>query len=121
MTQEVMVVEDDQDLQPLLAFTFENKGYDVSVFDGGAGALEYLEAGNRPDCIILDLMMPGVDGLDVLEARGGSDFADIPVIVLTAWDDEDAVERAFDRGADDYITKPFSPNELVVRVRRLLK
>ena len=121
MTREVMVVEDDADLQPLLAFTFENKGYEVSVFSGGEDALEYLNAGNRPDCIVLDLMMPGIDGLDVLEARAETEFADIPVIVLTAWDAEDTVERAFDRGADDYITKPFSPNELVVRVRRLFR
>ena len=117
----VMVVDDDRDLRPLLEYTFENEGYEVEAFDGGESALEYLETGGRPACIVLDLMMPGVDGLDVLERRKGSSFADIPVVVLTAWDAEDAVEKAFERGADDYVTKPFSPNELRVRVRRLIE
>lgn len=122
MTDKILVVEDDQDLQPLLEYTFENKGFEVVTFDNGKDALEYLTDGGRPACIVLDLMMPGIDGLDVLERRAENDkLASIPVIVLTGWDADDAVEKAFERGADDYITKPFSPNELVVRVRRLIE
>jgi len=122
MSDEILVVEDDQDLLPLLEYTFENKGFEVTAFDNGGDALEYLEGGGRPACVVLDLMMPGIDGLDILERRGEhEELAAIPVIVLTGWDADEAVEKAFDRGADDYITKPFSPNELVVRVQRLLR
>lgn len=121
MAGALMIVEDDEDLQPLLEFTFEKEGYEVSVFGDGASALTALEEGASPDCIVLDLMMPGVDGLDFLESRTGTEYEDIPVIVLTAWDADDAVEQAFEHGADDYVAKPFSPNELVLRVRRLLR
>ena len=118
---EILVVEDDADLLPLLTFAFENRGFEVVTFDNGEDALSYLDAGNRPSCLILDLMMPGIDGMDILEARQNSSFVDIPAIMLTAWDNERTVEEAFNRGADDYVTKPFSPNELVVRVRRLIE
>lgn len=122
MTDKILIVEDDRDLQPLLEYTFENEGFDVTGHDNGADALTYLEEGGRPACIVLDLMMPGVDGLDVLEGLAGTEeLSEIPVVVLTGWDADEPVEKAFDRGADDYVTKPFSPNELVMRVRRLLE
>jgi len=121
MAEEVLIVEDDLDLQSLLEHTFENEQFDVVTFDNGADAWEYLESGNVPTCVVLDLMMPGVDGMDVLRRYDAADdLPEIPIVVLTAWESEDTVETAFDRGADDYVTKPFSPNELVVRVRRLL-
>jgi len=121
MAEEILVVEDDVDLQSLLEYTFENEGFDVTGYDNGAEAWEYLEGGGHPSAIILDLMMPGVDGMDILRRYEESeDLADIPIVVLTAWESEDTVEEAFDRGADDYVTKPFSPNELVVRVNRLM-
>lgn len=119
----VMVVEDDLDLQPLLEFTFEKDGYEVLGFTGGADAWEYLEAGDDlPACLVLDLMMPGIDGMKVLHRMQDDDeLSKIPTVVLTAWDSEETVTKAFDLGADDYVTKPFSPNELSVRVRRLLR
>jgi DNA-binding response OmpR family regulator len=121
MADEILVVEDDTDVQPLLTYTFEKEGYEVTAYDDGEPALSYLEEGARPVCIILDLMMPGIDGLEVLERRKDIEgVEDIPVIVLTGWDADEAVEQAFDRGAEDYITKPFSPNELLMRVQRLL-
>jgi DNA-binding response OmpR family regulator len=121
MAEELLIVEDDLDLQSLLEHTFENEGFDVVTFDNGSEGWEYLESGNVPTCIVLDLMMPGVDGMDVLRRyEAAEDLHEIPIIVLTAWESEETVEKAFDRGADDYVTKPFSPNELVVRIRRLL-
>lgn len=121
MSETLLIVEDDLDLQSLLEYTFENQGYEIVSFDNGAAAWDYLESGNRPDAIVLDLMMPGVDGMDILgRYQDSEEISEIPVIVLTAWESEDAVEKAFDRGADDYVTKPFSPNELVVRIKRLL-
>lgn len=122
MTDEILVVEDDRDLRPLLVHTFETEGFDVTAFEDGAEALEFLDAGNRPACILLDLVMPEVDGLDVLEVYAEDDeLAAIPVIMMTGWDGDDAVETALNCGADDYITKPFSPTELVANVRTLIE
>lgn len=123
MSELVLVVDDDADLQSLLAFTLENEGFEVVTHDGGAEALEYLESDQeRPACIVLDLLMPGMDGMDVLERQSQTEsLSAIPTIVLTGRDDDEVVERAFDRGADDYVTKPFSPNELVSRIKRLLE
>jgi DNA-binding response OmpR family regulator len=121
MPNELLVVEDDIDLQSLLEYTFENRGFEVTAFDSGADAWGYLESGHEPTCIVLDLMMPGVDGMDILRRyEESAALGEIPVVVLTAWESEDTVEKAFSHGADDYVTKPFSPNELVVRIRRLL-
>lgn len=119
----ILVVEDDADLQSLLTFTLENEGFEVETVDDGGEALDYLNSAERePICIVLDLLMPGIDGMDVLEQRSQSaSLSSIPTIVLTGRDAEDVVEQAFDQGADDYVTKPFSPNELVARIERLLK
>lgn len=122
MTDEILIVEDDPDLRALLEHTFESEGFEIESHDDGAGALSYIESGGRPSCVLLDLRMPGVSGLEVLEERADSEaFSSIPVVVLTGIDGDDAVERAFDHGADDYILKPFSPEELVTKVRQLLE
>lgn len=122
MPDEILIAEDDPDLRPLLERAFENKGYDVRAFADGADVLDYLDEGGRPAGILLDLMMPGVDGLEVLdELAVDEELAAIPVVMLTGYDGTEAVETALDRGADDYVTKPFSPNDLVARVGELLE
>lgn len=122
MGDEILIAEDDQDLRPLLAQTFEMEGFDVTAVGDGAELLQQMEAGARPACILLDLMMPKVSGLKVLAERSGDEaFASVPVIVLTGRDDSEAVETALERGADDYVTKPFSPTDLVGQVRELLE
>lgn len=118
-TDEILIVEADPDLRALLEHTFENEGFETESRDRGAGALTHIEDGGRPSCVLLDLRMPGVSGLDVLAERADEAFAAIPVIVLTGMDG-DTVERAFDRGADDYVLKPFSPGELVAKVQQML-
>lgn len=122
MSDVILVVEDDTDLQSLLEFTLGNEGFEVVTRDDGASALEYLNSEADPVCIVLDLLMPGIDGMEVLERRSQSpELASIPTIVLTGRDDDEVVQRAFDRGADDYVTKPFSPNELIARIQRLVE
>lgn len=122
MSTEVMIVDDDPDLLPLLEYTFEDSGFDVTTFGMGRPALEYLTEGGRPNCIVLDLMMPGVNGLDILEQRAETEeLAAIPVIMLTGMDRDESMEEALDQGADEYLTKPFSPTELVARVQQLLE
>jgi len=119
----ILIAEDDADLQPLLVFTFESNGYETRTFDNGEEAWAFLESSERrPTAMVSDVMMPDVGGLELLRrCADDPDLAEIPTVVLTALDAEDHVEEAFDAGADDYLTKPFSPNELVTRVERLLR
>ena len=120
-TDRILVVEDDVDLQDLLRFTFEGAGYDVDTANDGAEALEFLEEEREPpELILLDLRMPDVDGMEFLRRRDETGAGDVPVVVLTAVDSEDALEEAFELGADDYVTKPFRPRALRARVERLL-
>lgn len=122
MSDAILVVDDDTDLQTLLEFTFESEGFEVVTREDGAAALSYLRSEEpTPACMVLDIVMPGLGGMDVLEARAESkELAAIPTIVLTGRDADDVVEEAFELGADDFVAKPFNQNELVARVRRLL-
>ena len=115
-----MIVEDDESVADLIAFKFETQGYATRAFDNGADALAHLEdAEALPSAIVLDLVMPGLDGMAVLERIADSTrLSAIPVIVLTGRQDDDVVTRAFELGADDYVTKPFSPAALATRVTR---
>lgn len=117
----VLVVEDNPDLQYLLEYNFQTRGFDVVVAEDGADALEYLQGPDElPDVIVLDLMMPAVNGVEFLHRRADSpDLQAVPVLVLTAVDDEETLAEAYDLGVEDYVTKPFSPSALVTRVKHL--
>ncbi len=116
----IVVADDDIDIRELVEFKLSTMGHEiVAVGDGGA-ALEACRA-HKPDLAVLDVMMPGVSGLDAIRMiRSDPDLLDLPVILLTARAQESDVETGFDSGADDYITKPFSPRELASRVEALL-
>lgn len=118
MTRTVLVVEDDPDIRHLLVHSFTREGFEVVPSADGAEALAYLEDHDPPDLIVLDLLMPDVGGLEFLRRRDGA-HADIPVIVLTGLEDEDMLAEAYDLGANDYVTKPFSPRELATRATHL--
>jgi DNA-binding response OmpR family regulator len=117
----VVIAEDEPDLRKLLVYTLESAGYDVDAFGAGDDCLERLRTGPAPDLVVLDIMMPGMDGVDVLERiRGDDRLAELPVVFLSGRGrDSDAV-AGVEADADDYITKPFSPSELRARVARLL-
>lgn len=118
--KKVLVVDDDPELRDLLKFDFRTHGFDTVTVSDGAEALEYLQgASNLPDAIILDLLMPGVDGMTFLRKRFGTRFDSIPVIVLTVVDELDTFREAFELGIDDYVTKPFSPPHLITRVEHI--
>jgi DNA-binding response OmpR family regulator len=118
---EVLIVDDDPDIRGMLAFTFGDDGFRVREAKDGSEALEALEAG-VPDCMILDLMMPTVDGFAVLhEMRERSLAPDMPVLVLTAKVDERSFTRAWELGADEYLTKPVAPDALTAKLRALLE
>ncbi|HET9496671.1 MAG TPA: response regulator transcription factor [Chloroflexia bacterium] len=117
MNRKILVVDDDRKTVDLIKLYLEKDGYRVQVAYDGHQALEMSRRG--PDLIVLDLMLPAVDGLDVCRILRAE--SRVPVIMLTARTTEEDRLAGLDTGADDYITKPFSPRELVARVRAVLR
>jgi two-component system phosphate regulon response regulator PhoB len=117
----ILIVEDERDIAALVAYHLTKEGYRVRTAEGGTEALE-AAGSERPDLLILDLMLPGFSGYDVLtEMRRRPELTEVPVIVLTARRDEADRVKGLELGADDYVTKPFSPRELVLRVSAVLR
>jgi two-component system phosphate regulon response regulator PhoB len=117
----ILVVEDERDIAALVAYHLTREGYRVRTAESGAEALQAVSH-ERPDLVILDLMLPGFSGYDILaELRRREATAEVPVIVLTARRDEEDRVKGLELGADDYVTKPFSPRELVLRVAAVLR
>ena len=121
MSQRILVVDDEPDITALVAYHLARGGYRVSTAASGTEALRLARA-ERPDLVILDLMLPGVSGYDVLaELRRLDDTRDVGVILLSARREEVDRIRGLTLGADDYLTKPFSPAELSLRVGAVLR
>jgi len=117
----ILVVEDEADIRDLVRYHLEQEGYAVEDADSGEKALERA-ATSPPALVVLDLMLPGTDGLEVCRRLRADDaLRDVPVIMLTAKGTELDRVLGLELGADDYITKPFSPRELVARVRAVLR
>jgi DNA-binding response OmpR family regulator len=118
--QTVLVADDDDDIRLLVAYRMEKAGYAVLQARDGQEAVS-LALEHRPDLAILDVMMPRLDGYEATrQLRAREETKRIPVILLTARAQEDDVQRGFEAGADDYIRKPFSPQELRARVQAIL-
>ncbi len=119
--ESVLIVEDDPDIVELLQYTLEREGYPVLIARDGEKGLS--EARRRkPGLIVLDLMLPGLDGLEVCRTLKADDSTrSIPVLMLTARGEESDVVLGLEFGADDYMRKPFSPRELVARIRAVLR
>jgi len=117
----VLVVEDESALATLLSYNLERAGFSVRVAETGEDALAMLSE-DPPDIVLLDWMLPHVSGIEICRRiRRARDTADLPVIMLTARSEEADRVRGLDTGADDYVTKPFSPAELVARINALLR
>src|SRR5262249_52064205 len=117
----ILVVEDENDIRELVRFHLEQEGYAVREADTGERALQQIGA-ERPALVVLDLMLPGTDGLEVCRRlRAGEATRALPVIMLTAKAAQVDRVLGLELGADDYITKPFSPRELVARVRAVMR
>ena len=117
----LLLVEDDTSLAELLEYRFRADGYSVRTTDNGDEAL-LLAAEEAPDIVLLDWMIGGTSGIEVCRRlRKAKETAHVPIIMLTARGDEDDRIRGLDTGADDYITKPFSPRELMARVAAILR
>lgn len=117
----ILVVDDEPDIAALVAYHLAREAYRVRTVSDGREALEAVER-ERPALIVLDLMLPGMSGLDVLrELRSRADLESVPVILLTARKEEEDRLEGLRLGADDYVSKPFSPQELVLRVGAVLR
>jgi DNA-binding response OmpR family regulator len=116
-----MVIEDEKEIRDLVRYNLERAGFRVATAADGEEGLQRLFS-SRPDAVVLDLMLPGRNGLEVLkELRAEPTTKELPVIVLTARGAEMDKLLGFEHGADDYLTKPFSPRELVARLQALLR
>ena len=118
--EKILVVEDEKNIRELIKFNLENAGYEVVAAADGRKAVEQLS--EEIDLVVLDLMLPEIDGMEVCRRmRGSEELRQIPIIMLTAKGEE--VERilGLEMGADDYMTKPFSPRELVARIKAIFR
>ncbi|MEV5439575.1 response regulator [Streptomyces sp. NPDC052682] len=116
----VLVADDDTDIRELVAFKLTQDGHEVTAVEDGLQALQALEE-KAVDIALLDIRMPGMSGLDVCrQLRAAPRTAALPILLITARSQEGDVEAGFAAGADDYITKPFSPRELSSRVEAVL-
>ena len=121
MSQKIYIVEDEPDIRETLKYNFSNEGFEVFTAPDGEEALSNIKK-VLPDVLILDLMLPGLSGLDVCKSiRADDDIRDMSIIMLTAKGEEIDRIIGFELGADDYVTKPFSVRELILRVKVLLK
>ena len=119
--QSVLVVEDEEDIMEVIRFNLEKEGYEVNQALSGEKALQVIE-NNLPSLVLLDLMLPGINGLDLCRIFKQNDRTKaIPVIMLTAKSEDADIVAGLEMGAEDYITKPFSPRVLVARVRTILR
>ncbi len=117
----IVIVEDEPDIVELMTIHLEKAGFAVKSFSGGAGFLRFIEK-TEPALVVLDLMLPDIDGLEICKTlRRHETLAAVPIIMVTAKGEEMDKVLGLELGADDYMAKPFSPKELVARVKALLR
>jgi two-component system alkaline phosphatase synthesis response regulator PhoP len=117
----ILVVDDEEDILELARYNLANEGYQVSCVDTGEKAVEMARR-NKPDLVVLDLMLPGMDGFEVCKIlKNNAQTSAIPIVMLTAKGEESDIVTGLELGAEDYITKPFSPKVLIARIRTVLR
>ena len=117
----IALIEDDHDITSLVRRTLEREGFEVNAYSSGEAALPAIRT-TRPGLIILDLILPGKDGLDICkELKRDQELSALPILMLTSRQEESDIVTVLELGADDYVTKPFSPRVLLARVRAVLR
>lgn len=117
-----LIVEDDDQIAALLTFMIERSGFEVLVARDGRAAQQIVESAPPPTIVMLDIMLPYIDGFQLVAMiRKQPGWEDVPIIMLTAKSQEGDIVRALDAGANDYIIKPFKPEELKARIKRLVR
>lgn len=121
MNAKILVVDDEKDILDLVTYNLKKEGIETAVSSDGQEALALIKK-NRYDLIVLDLMLPGMTGIDICKVlKSSEETAAVPIIMLTAKSDELDKVLGLEMGADDYVTKPFSPRELIARVKAVLR
>lgn len=119
--KKILVVDDEADIRELLRYNLEQEGYQVELIENGEATLEFLRK-NRVDLVLLDLMLPGLPGLELCkQLKKEADLEAIPIIMISAKSSETDVIVGLELGADDYITKPFSPKEVMARIKAIFR
>jgi two-component system phosphate regulon response regulator PhoB len=120
--EKILIIEDEEDIQELIAYNLKKEGYsNLKIADSGEEGMKMVST-FAPDVVLLDLMLPGMDGLSVCRSlKGNADTAKIPIVMLTAKSEETDIIIGLEMGADDYVTKPFSPKVLVARIKSVLR
>lgn len=117
----IAVVDDEDDILELVEINLQKHNFDVRTFTNASSFYKYLNS-ELPDLILLDLMLPDADGMEICKfVKGNTNFKNIPIIILTAKGEESEKVLGLELGADDYVTKPFSPRELVARIKAVLR
>jgi two-component system phosphate regulon response regulator PhoB len=117
LSRHVLAIEDDKDILELITYNLEREGYEVTGVTSGEDGVDAARS-DAPDLVLLDLMLPGIDGLEVCRRlKSDPDTAHIPVVMVTAKGEEADIVSGLELGADDYVTKPFSPKVLIARMR----
>ncbi len=121
MRQRIVIIEDEKDILDLVRYNFRKEGYQVESFTHGRNGLEYVRQ-NSPDLLLLDIMLPDLDGMEICQRlRADERLKEMPIIFLTAKGEEVDRVVGLEIGADDYVVKPFSPRELLARVKAVLR
>ncbi|GAA0542007.1 hypothetical protein GCM10008994_16370 [Halorubrum ejinorense] len=123
VSKSAVIADDDETIRSILQYKLSNAGYDLTVCHDGEECRQALDGGVTPDVVVLDVMMPRMKGTQVLRTIRRGELAvdpDVPVVMLTSRGQEADVLEGLDSGADEYLTKPFSPNELLARIDRLV-
>ena len=121
-TARILVVEDDENIGQLLTFMLQRSGYEPMLVTNGRDALEHIDTQPPPALALFDVMLPYDDGFRLVErARAQAAWARVPVLMLSAKSQENDIVRALDAGANEYVLKPFQPQELLARIQRLLR
>jgi DNA-binding response OmpR family regulator len=124
VSKSAVIADDDETIRSILQYKLSNAGYELTVCHDGEECRQALDGGAAPDVVVLDVMMPRMKGTQVLRTIRRGELAvdpDVPVVMLTSRGQEADVLAGLDAGADEYLTKPFSPNELLARIDRLVE
>ena len=123
VSKSAVIADDDETIRSILQYKLSNAGYELTVCHDGEECRQVLDSGVTPDVVVLDVMMPRMKGTQVLRTIRRGELAvdpDVPVVMLTSRGQEADVLEGLNSGADEYLTKPFSPNELLARIDRLV-
>ena len=118
----IFVIEDEHDIAELIRFNLSLEGYSVDVFPSGEAGFKAFEGNKKPDLLILDIMLPGMSGLEICRRlKENKATSEIPIIMVSARGEEQDIVKGLELGADDYVTKPFSPKVLLARIEAVLR